>query len=257
MKRISSISRAMTLSGTALVLISLTLTPGSSLALGEASSTSAFCTALPAKATNITNSIDALTSKVTLAWSQQDQKLATDEQKVDQEVATDRQHADTERASDFTQLEAKATTSSEKQAVQTYETAVLSAVTTRRAAYDTARQTFRTGLKNAIDSRRSTVTSQLDAFKSAASDALNTAEADCASNESAAMIRQTLQGSLKTARETFQSDRKSDDTVGTQAQQLATTRDAAFKAADQAFQASLATARQTLKQAFGSSSGSV
>ena len=239
---------------TAVGLVAGVAIPLTSLTAYTYAATSPFCTTLPSKAAAITAQLTNLSNKVSQAWSQQDQKIAADELKVDQDVAADRAKADSDRAADFTKLEAKATTTAEQQAVKTYEAAVLSAVTTRRSAYDAARQAFRTGLKNAIAARRSTITSQLTAFQDSANAALGTAEASCSSDPSnGAVIRTTLQASLKSARETFQGDRKDDPTVGSQVQQLAATRKAAFTAADQALQASLSAARQALEQAFGGS----
>lgn len=229
----------------------------SSTGTAKSSATSPFCTNLSTRATTATSKISDLRGKLATAWSNQDSSLSSKYASVDQNVAQVRTQADTERTSNFGKLEAKATTDAQKQAVQTYETAVKNAVTIRRAAYDAARQTFRDGVKSAIDSRRSTITSQTDAFSSAVQSALSSAEASCNTDSSVSAgqtARTTLVASLKTARETFQADRKNDATVGSQATQLAATRDAAFKAADQTFQASMTTARTALQKAFGSTS---
>lgn len=218
----------------------------------------AFCNGITNQASAVTGRVSGLNDKVTQAWSQQDQKLAAQFQKVDQEVAADRQKADSETQADFSKLEAKATTDAEKQAVKAYETAVLNAISTRRADYDAARQVFRTGVQNAISTRRSTVSSQITDFQNAINSAFTTAEASCSSGSAdGTTIHQALQSSLKTARETYQDDRKTDGTVGSQVKQLVIARQAAFKAADTAFQDSLTSARTTLKQAFGGSGNSI
>jgi hypothetical protein len=267
MRRISDLSNKAAKAGSIISVASLLVAPVSSFALSthaataaaaSKSQTSPFCTNLAAHANAISTSLTDRSGKVTSAWSQQDQKLTTEWQQVDQKVAAGRQKADTDRNADFTKLEAKAKTGAEKQAIQTYEAAVHGAVTTRRAAYDDARQAFRTGVQAAISGRHATVTSQLDIFQSSVNSAISTAEASCASDPgSGPAIRQTLQASLKSARTTFQSDRKGDNTIGSQVKQLAATRDAAFKTADKVFQTSLSNARQTLQQAFGKTNNSV
>lgn len=214
--------------------------------------TSPFCTELPTKATTITNQLNTLSGKLNDAWTKQNQDLTTDWQNVDQKVAADRLKWDAERQTDFTKLMARAKTSSEQQAVQVYENTVLQAVNTRRAAFDSARTTFRQNVQGAVSTRQSTVKSQLTAFEDSVNGALDKAKASCASDPSqGSTIRQTLVSDLKTARETFQNDRKSDVTVTSQVKQYATDRDNAFNAATSVFQTNVQAARQTLQKAFG------
>lgn len=266
MKRISNISNKLAVASSIFGAACLVLTPVGAYAIGRpvaatttANANSAAATPKPGLCNGLTNQanvtngrITALNGKVSQAWSQQDQKLAAQFQKVDQKVADARKKADAARDKDFSKLEAKAKTTDQKQAVQTYEAAVHDAVNTRRAAYDAARQAFRTGVQNAIISRRDTITAQLTTFQDSVSSAFSTAEASCSgTSPDGRAIQQTLRANLRSARTTFQNDRKSDGTVGSQVKQLVATRQAAFKAADKVFQDSLAAARQTLQQAFG------
>lgn len=259
MKTTSSLTGKISFAATLIAgfsLVALPVTTYAAMATNAAEQkTSPFCTQLPTKASTITTQVNSLVGKANDAWTQQDQKLASIFQKVDQDVSADRQKADADRQTDFGKLSAKATTDSEKQAVQTYESAVQSAVSTRRAAYDAARHTYRTDLQSAISSRRGVVSGQLSTFQSSVGSALSTAEASCTSTPNEGpTIRTALQASLKSDRETFQNDRKGDDSVRTQQQQLAATRNAAFKAADQTFQTNMNAARQALQQAFGKTS---
>jgi len=123
----------------------LLLAPVSSLALDRATTTpktSPVCTNLTTSTAKITTNLDTLQAKVTQAQTSQDQKQTVDWQQVDQKVSAARSTADTARINDFTKLEAKATTAAQKQAVTAYELAVHNAVTTRRAAADTAPPNF-------------------------------------------------------------------------------------------------------------------
>jgi hypothetical protein len=266
MKTISNIPGKLAAAASLVSVCGLVLAPVSSFALGAKTAaattttpaSSAFCSALSAKTGTIITTLTTRAGKATQAWAQRDQAVAADEQKVDQKVATARQTADTTRAQDLTKLEAKATTDPEKQAVQTYETAVQAAVTTRRAAYDAARQAFNDGINSTVGTRASTVTGQLSSFQDSVNSAINTAQASCANDPAnGPAVRLTLQAGLKSARLTFQGERKSDDTVSTQVKQLATIRDAAFKAADQTFQTALSAARQSLEQAFSKTGNGV
>lgn len=253
-----TVSKSFRLIASAATVTSMVFMPLSGTALAVEAKTSPFCTNLSTRVSSITSQVNNLSGKVAPAWAQQDEKLSSADQKVDQDVAAARQKADSDRDANFTKLEAKATTDAQKQAVQTYETAVKTAVTTRRGAYDAARQTFRTGVKDAVLARRSTVAAQISQFKASVNAAVASAQASCTSNPaSGASVRTTLVSALKTARQTFQSNRKGDETVGSQVKQLAATRNDSFKAADQAFKASMVTARDALRQAFGSSNTSV
>jgi len=249
--------------GTALAVVLLAASPASAAVLHSpqladtTNTNGAFCTGLASKANAITSKLNGLNSKVGDAWKNQDTKLSSLASETDQKIASSRTAADTKRDNAFKQLEAKATTDSEKTAVQTYEASVNQAVTTRRNAYDAARSAFRDGVKNAILSRRSTMSSQATTFMDATTSAFATAESSCSAGTDSTTVRQTLISSLHSARQTFVSDRQSDSKVGDTVKQLAATRNAAFKAADQAFQTSLQNAAATLKAAFGNQASSI
>ena len=268
MKRTSNIQNKLMLAMSILSLGVMMFAPTASFAetpLATADSTattttktSPFCTNLPTEANTITTKLNGLISTANQAWTNRNTKWVALEQQVDQQVAAARLKADATRAQDFTQLMAKAKTSTETTAVQTYEASVNSAVTTRRAAYDAARVTFRAGVNSAIAARQTTVTGQFDTFQSSVNSAISTAEANCSSDPSSgATVRTTLQASLKSTRLAFDSDRTSDSKINTQIQLLANARNNAFSSADQTFQTSMSAAANTLKQAFGSDSGSV
>jgi hypothetical protein len=226
------------------------LTPGTS--------SGRFCTGLTTKASNITNNINDLEGKVRTAWTNQNTRLTTLASNVDQRVTTARHTADANWQIAFSKLEAKATTDSEKSAVHTYETSVNQAISTRRSAYDTARTTFRNGVKDTITTRLTTLSDQANTYADTANTALNTAETACTNNTGTpSVIHTTLISSLRTARQTFVSERKDDTKVGQTVRQLAATRNAAFKAADEAFKTSLQQANTTLKAAFGSQASSI
>ena len=245
-----------------MTLASLVLAPVSGYALDTTTKTSAvspktssFCAELPNKLSATTARVTGLTDKVNQASTQQDQKMIAEYQKVDQDVANGRQKADTKRVTDFNKLEAKANTDAKKQAIAPYEVAVRNAVNLRRAAYDAARKAYRSGAQAAVTSHHTIVTAQLNTFQGSVNAAFSTATTSCAATANQGpTIHTALQTSLKSARETFRSSRKADTTVGSQIKQLAVTRQAAFKSADQIFKTSLTTARQALKQAFDKSS---
>lgn len=254
-------------SGKAITLASLVaicglvLAPMTSYALEASKPTtqnSGFCSGLSARVGTLRTQVAGTADKANDAWTKQDQKASAKDQKIDADIVADRQKADTNRTAEFAKLEAKATTDAQKQAVQTFETSVRSAISSRRAAYDAARKTFRDGVKDTVASHRAAVRGQINQFKASTEAAISTAEASCASNPSNGQaIRTTFAASLKSARQAFQGARKDDAKVGPAVKQLAAARTAAFKAADQAFHASIDTARAALKQAFSGSKAAI
>jgi len=219
--------------------------------------TSEFCTNLSNEENSVNQRMNNLISNAESHWSTSSQDWQNIWSRVDQKVSDSRQKADTERLQDFTKLQAKAKNTAEQQAVQTYITAVTNAVSTRRSAYDAARQAFRAGVEAAISSRGNTVTDQFNIFKESVTSSFAIAQTSCTADPSGGQTyRKQLQTSLRTARLTFESGRKNDQTVPSQIKQLVATRNAAFKAADQTFKSSMQSARQALLAAFQASGNS-
>lgn len=229
--------------GAILAVLTLSASPSAVLALQQApvgnAGGTAFCTTLPTKIDAVVTKLAANKQKVQTAWSNQDTKLTEAASATNAKVADARTKAAAARQKEFAALEAKATTDEQKQAVKTYEAAVQQAVTKRQAAYDAARQAFRDGVKSAITTHRTIETSQVTAFLTSASQAANTAKTECADGSATAATRTTLLQSLKTARQTFVSQRKDDAKVSTQIKALITTRNAAFEQANADFKTAL------------------
>jgi len=213
--------------------------------------TSVFCKSLDSKSASLLTRIDALTAKLTSAWNKRDQNFTSKWQEIDKNVATKRSQADSLRFNDYAKIEAKAKTDTQVQAVRAYENSINSAIGNRRASYDTARQTFRTGVKSAIEGRRSTVTTQLSTYQNSVNSAIKEAKGVCdSSTKTSAVIKQSLQSSLKLAQTTYKISRSNDSSVNDQIKLLANARDVSFRLADQVFQTSASAASGALKQAF-------
>lgn len=218
---------------------------------------SSFCTNISAIVSKVNTSLTNLKNKMTDARNKQDQELATDRTNWDQEIQTNRSKADQLRQENFTELEAKAKTSTQLTAVKTYESAIMAALTARRMADDAARTTYRSGVDGVIAARRSAIDQQVTVYINAVDTAETTAQADCqATPDKGPSIRLTFQAALKSAREAYANDRKGDETIGSQVKQLAQTRDATFKADEATFLSSAQAARTTLKTVFGSAGSS-
>ncbi len=221
-------------------------------------SSSTFCKKLLSTTNSIESNITKRSDKATDLWTNRENKWSDNWSKVDQTVANNRTKADQLKQQHFNQLTSKVKNSTEKQAIDEYSTEVHNAVSVRRAAYDEARNAFRVGVKSLINSRAGTISAQLAQFSDQVNTAINTAKEACNNNtESSTQIRTDMKASLKTARENFNSERKTDSTVGSQIKLLITTRNNAFKAADQTFHNSVTTAKDTLQKAMGADSSSI
>jgi hypothetical protein len=215
--------------------------------------TSPFCTNIVTNVGKLTTSLNAAKVKVDSARTDRVSQQTANRTKWDQELAANRTKSDQQRKDNFTKLEAKATTDAQKTAVKNYESTITDAIAKRRDANDAARATFRSGVDSAISSQNSTINAQSVLLSTAISTAISTAQAACyATPANGPAIRETLQASIKTAKDTFNTARKSDGTIGDQIQKLTEIRNTAIKANDSAFEAAAKTARDTLKAAFGS-----
>ncbi len=253
MNQLSKASRRLSLLTIGTVL-AMTAVPTVSMA-ATTTKESPFCTNLSSVSGKVTNNLTSLENKLTSARTDREQQITANRAKWDQEIKDNRAKWDQQRQDNFAKLEAKATTDDQKAAVKTYESTILSAVATRRQAYNTAREIFRSGVNAAIATRHNTIDSQVAAFNSSANAAVAKAQASCqATPNDGPAIRTKFQADLKAARETFQNARKDDDKVGDTVKQLAATRNASFKAANMAFEATAKIARDTLKAAFKNTS---
>lgn len=172
-------------------------------------------------------------------------KITSERTQVDQKVATFRVNLAKTFDDKVVKLEAQKNLSdTQKAAIETFKTDMTTAEATREKAVDSARQTYREGLLQAINDRQTALASAVNAFQTSVTDAFSTAASNC--SDAGAM--QTLKTTVKSARETLQGTRN-DNKVGSTVSQLAATRNASIKAADQAFAQSAASYGKTLATA--------
>ncbi len=174
--------------------------------------------------------------------------IATKQTDVDKKVSEARLAAKTKFEEKIAKLEAKEDlTDVQKAAIETYKTEVQAAEVTRAAAIDDARAAYRTGLASLVTTNQQTLSSAVTTYQTAVSTALATATANCTEANATATLA-TLKASLKSAREVLNAKR-TPDTNKAAIKQLATTRDAAIKAANEAFKTKVTALTVTLKAA--------
>ena len=157
--------------------------------------------------------------------------------------------ADAERQKNFAKLEGKATTDAQKQAVHDFETAVLAAVTARRAAVDAANTAYKQAALAAITQRQTQLKTAATSYKTAVANAVVAAKASCAAGTAPATVRTTFQVALKTARTNLQAALQNANKVRPNLDAPKAARKAAIAQADATFKAAIAQALVALKAA--------
>lgn len=237
----------------AVSLLIATASPASAGALGNGSGAAAndqFCSGLDTKQAAVNDKLVSLKSKLTANWKNQDDRFATNKQKVDDKVASIRKNIDQQRKQNFVALESKAKNADQKTAVTAYQSAINRAVSIRRVTVDNARASFRSSAREAIATRRATMTGQADKLRIDNDGAFTVAQASCStSSAKPTAIRATLAASLKASRQSFADARKGDNTIKDQLQSFVQTRKDAVKTANQTFKTSQTAAVAALKAA--------
>jgi hypothetical protein len=108
-----------------------------------------------------------------------------------------------------------------------------------------------TGVDKIIVSHKANNAAALTTFQAAVKTAADKAEVSCAAGTDQATVRDEYRSAVQAAREAMQTTRKGSATVGEQVSALAETRNKAVRAALDTFTATVKTAGDTLKVAFG------
>ena len=169
----------------------------------------------------------------------------------DNALTEEREEQDARRNAWYEKLEAAADTAEKKAAVAEFKRTVEAAADTRREAADAAISAFRKSVDAAVTAQKENRAGGVETFQAIVESALTQAKQDCADGKSPETVRSTFQNSLKSARDTLQSERKEGENLGLIVRDLAATRQAAMKSALDAFKATLEQARVDLKKVFG------
>lgn len=146
-------------------------------------------------------------------------------------------------------IEAEATTDAQIAALAEFKASVKVSQDTRKLAVDAAVKTFRSGVESLVGKRSDAIKAAAATLKSSILAAVAKAKADCVSGDPVT-VRATLMASIQASLVDFRTVSQAVDKIGQQIKDLAATRNASIKAANQAFKASVEQARKTLKAAF-------
>ena len=152
------------------------------------------------------------------------------------------------RAQQYQSLQRRAHNDDQKQAVQTYQQTIESAVTKRRGEVDGAVTNFRTGLDGLVSGDKSSVDTVVQAYKDAINNALQKAQNSCNAGEDPGTIRTTLQADIRSARDNLKSSNTGIEKIRQDLEKLQHTRNSAIDAAIEEFQKTAHAAEQTLRQ---------
>lgn len=140
-------------------------------------------------------------------------------------------------------------TTAQKTALNTFKAAMKRAQAARKTAVDAAVSKYRTDLQALINKRQEAVRLAGLTLKNSTAAALAKAQADCAAGVDQATVRSNLKISMDAAQAKFRTDIQAVENIGPQVKVLVDTRNAAMKAAKDAFRTAVNQAKEALKAA--------
>jgi hypothetical protein len=178
--------------------------------------------------------------------------LTANQQEVDQKIQDSRMTVTTKFTDKVAELAGKpGLTDSQKAAIETYKTNMLDAEAIRETAVDAARAAYRTALLDKISAHQTALGTAATDFQVDISTAFQAASETCGDDS----VMQTLRTTVKAARAAFQKSLDS-SRVRSDIQQLAATRRAAVKTANDAFKQSATDLSHNLAEALKTTSTS-
>jgi len=246
MKTISS--RLVAFSSIAIVVCAMIISPVSALGVSRITpdqSNTQRCTKLKTLAEANEAKMSERLSAMQLDFQKRLTSVSSRHDMVDQKATTFRAERSDRFEAKVAALRNKdGLTDAQLAAIDEFEVTIKTAEKTRETAVDTARATYREALDQVIAEHQGTLLDAATVFQKAVKAALTTAQANCGDTSATVSLR----ASIKTARDSFQSTRKT-DAIKTTIKQLAETRREAVQAANTEFKTSVTTAASALKMA--------
>lgn len=257
MKANSKVNRFVGVLGASLMAAAMVVTPtfaetttttsGTAKTTETDSSSSTGCTRVTTLDSTASTALTSKLSDMNTKFQKRLSTIASNQADVDKKVADFRGNLTKTFETKVTALANKTDlTTVQKAAIETYRTHVEAAEKTREAAVDAARTTYRAALLAVIQTQQATLKTDAAYFQTTVTTAFSTAMKHCGEATGTTDLKTTV----KTARDGFKSAR-STDKVSSSIKALAATRDAAIKAADTAFAATVAKETATLKAILG------
>lgn len=195
---------------------------------------------------------DGLRKQLDASRAKQLTDVESKKKENDTHVAGLAKSVDAQRDQQIAKLAEKAVEPAKKTALATFQRAVATAVSARRAAVKSSNDTYRLGLKDAIAKRKASADAMLKTYQDAVLAAASKAKADCAAKVDPAVARETFLGATKAAKDKLQSDRKILERMEEAVAPLVSVRRAAHEKALADFKVAMERARADLKVVLGS-----
>lgn len=224
-------------------------TSDSSTKLKEVSATNA-CTKLTAAEAQIEQKLAERETKLADTRAAGEQKIAEQRANRDTKLAEARSKIDVARDAQLTNLEKRAKTDSEKQAIQTFKTALQNAVAARRDAIDAGDKIFRAGADQAYQAHKSAIDGAVSSYLVAVNAVIAKAKADCNNEIPSGQVRTALKKGVQTETDKFRANRTAVSRLAKTLEPLIKTRNAAVTQAMQDYKTAATAARAELQKAF-------
>lgn len=211
-----------------------------------------FCRTIDTKQANTTNRLNQRVENIEHRLNDRDTKLDDHFATIDTRRSANRATWEDRRDDRYTKLLTLADTDGEKQAVDTYESTIETAVKKRQSAVDAAVATFRSGLDQSVEKRETGVLAATDRFSASVDSAFSEAKAHCRDDTvSLTTIRAEFRSDIRTAKAQLKADIQALDKIRTDRTALAGARKSSIESAVKTFESEAKTAREILKSAFG------
>jgi plastocyanin len=208
-----------------------------------------FCVRLENASTKLDRDMAEKNKKLDEQNTARNSKLEKDRSNRDEKLSQQKIDADKNLANRYATLQGKAKNDAQAKALDAFHVAMTTALSARKAAFDSARNTFRAGIDSAVAARKAGMQTAVTTFQNALKAAEAKAKADCAGGVAPATIRTTFQAEVKAAREKFAADRKAVEKLTANMKTLTTARRVAMEKARVAFKVAVEKATKDLKAA--------
>jgi hypothetical protein len=180
---------------------------------GSQGAESNFCVKLAQKAEIVKQKITERQNKIIEKQNERERDLELRRSARDQKLAQKQAEASQRRKESYNKLTEIATSTGQQRAIAAFQQVVEAAVAVKKEVVDAVIQNFRDGLDQAFIYRNNTVNTAVGVYKAAYQTAVARAEDDCDKGAKAVIVRTTLQGDLKAARQKFISDKQTIEMV--------------------------------------------
>ncbi len=158
------------------------------------------CQSLDQISTNLQNQLSKRKASVDSKRVDISKKTEASQQNRESELSKKRTDWDNQRQKNFDTLRSKAETDEQKQAVETYITAITEAIKVRRTANDAVFATFHSELETFKKTSKQSVEVNISANSESISKAIASARAACESGQSLETVKQNLEATLLVSR---------------------------------------------------------